>query len=206
MDAQRQPAARGLVVVLAGPSGVGKSSIAHKLIERHPHDYVFSVSATTRPPRPGEVDSSDYFFLTPQTFQRWIDEGRLLEWAEYNERRYGTPLPFVEAQLAQGHVVLLDIELQGLKQIVEQEKVPVLSVFVMPPSLEVLAERLRNRRTDAEPEVARRLGIAQHEMRLGPMLAEYPVVNHDLNEATDEVEALIEARRDEAAEAQGELP
>jgi guanylate kinase len=185
-------AAHGLLVVVAGPSGVGKGSV-HARVRAALPDTHLSVSVTTRRPRPGERDGVDYHFVDRAGFEAMVASGALLEWAEYAGNLYGTPLaPVVEA-VASGSVVVLDIEVQGAIQV--KERVPdALLVFLLPPSLEELERRLRGRGTEDDAAVQRRMEVAQQEMtQQGAFDA--AVVNDDLDRCAQEVLALIESAR-----------
>jgi guanylate kinase len=157
-------ARRGRLVVLAGPSGVGKSSVVDELRRRLPELY-FSVSATTRDPRPGEVDGTDYHFVGPAGFDRLIERGELLEWAEIHGglQRSGTPRDPVEAQLAAGRPVLVEVDLNGARAIKSALPESV-TVFLEPPSFDELARRLRGRGTESEAQYERRLETAREEL------------------------------------------
>jgi guanylate kinase len=184
--------ATGLVVVVAGPSGVGKGSV-HRAVREALPDSALSVSVTTRSPRPGEVDGVDYRFVDRETFQRMIDEHDLLEWAEYAGNLYGTPRTPVVAQVAQGHVVVLDIEVQGAVQI--KEPLPgALLVFLVPPSFEELERRLRGRGTEDDATVTRRLEVARQEIEQQDAF-DVVVVNDDLDRCVREVVHYIEMAR-----------
>ncbi len=155
---------RGRLIVLAGPSGVGKSSVVDELRRRLPELY-FSVSATTRDPRPGEVDGIDYHFVGPAGFDRLIERGELLEWAEIHGglQRSGTPRDPVEAQLAAGRPVLVEVDLNGARAIKSALPESV-TVFLEPPSFDELARRLRGRGTESEAQYVRRLETAREEL------------------------------------------
>lgn len=155
---------RGRLIVLAGPSGVGKSSVVDELRRQLPPLY-FSVSATTRDPRPGEVDGADYHFVGPAGFDRLIERGELLEWAEIHGglQRSGTPREPVERQLAAGRPVLVEVDLNGARAI-KQALPEAVTVFLEPPSLEELTRRLRQRGTESAVQFARRLETAREEM------------------------------------------
>ncbi len=191
----------GLLVVLAGPSGVGKGSV-HRRLRALESDIELSVSVTTRAPRPREVDGRDYHFVDGATFEQMVAEGRLLEWAEYAGNRYGTPRREVEEAVAAGRVVLLEIEVQGALQVMERAP-QALTVFLVPPSLEELTRRLRDRATEDEATVARRLETAERELaHRGDF--DHVVVNDDLETCVDEVRALIaDARRRARSDAHG---
>ena len=183
---------RGLLVVVAGPSGVGKGSVHGRLRQSLP-DVTLSVSATTRSPRPGELDGADYHFVDRGTFEAMAADGRLLEWAEYAGNLYGTPRAPVEEAIAEGRVVLLEIEVQGALQV--KERVPdALLVFLVPPSVEELERRLAGRGTEDAATVARRLGVAQRELAAKDAF-DHVVVNDDLERCVAEVRDLIEQAR-----------
>lgn len=182
----------GLLVVVAGPSGVGKGAV-HARVRQRIGDSVLSVSVTTRPPRPGEHEGVDYRFVDRATFEQLVDTGALLEWAEYAGNLYGTPREEVVRAVARGEVVVLDIELQGALQIKEQ--VPdALLVFLVPPSFEELERRLRSRGTEDDDAVAARLVRAREEMAARDRF-DVEVVNDDLDRCVAEVVAAIERAR-----------
>ncbi|MFP4148520.1 MAG: guanylate kinase [Nitriliruptoraceae bacterium] len=183
---------RGLVVVLAGPSGVGKGTV-HARVRAALEDAVLSVSVTTRTPRPGEVDGVDYHFVTPARFEELAASGALLEWASYAGHRYGTPCEPVAAATAAGHVVLLDIEVQGALQVRDHDP-DALLVFLRPPSLAELERRLRGRGTEDDDAVARRLARAREELAAAHRF-DVQVVNDDLDRCVAEVLAHIAAAR-----------
>jgi guanylate kinase len=175
------------LVVISGPSGSGKTSICRQLAV-DPR-VAFSVSATTRPQRAGEVDGRDYFFLTEDQFEERVRAGAFLEHARYNEHRYGTLRAQVERQLAAGKAVLLEIEVQGTRQL-RGSGVDGIYIFVMPPSFGELERRLRERRTEEESAIRRRLDIARREMEMAH-LYDHVVINRDLQEAIATVRQLI---------------
>ncbi|MGW0176028.1 guanylate kinase [Rhodococcus sp. NPDC003322] len=181
---------RGRLVVLAGPSAVGKSSVVRKLHDRLP-DLVFSVSATTRDPRPGEVDGRDYRFVTPAEFDRMIADGDLLEWAEIHGglQRSGTPAAPVRAAMEAGHPVLVEVDLAGARAVRAAMPEAVL-VFMAPPSWEELVSRLTSRGTESEEAVARRLETARVELDAQDEFDEV-IVNHDVDRACDELVSLL---------------
>jgi guanylate kinase len=183
---------RGLLVVIAGPSGVGKGTV-HARVRAALDGAVLSVSATTRPPRAGEVDGVDYHFVGHQRFQELIDSGALLEWATYAGYRYGTPRGPVETAVAAGSVVVLDIEVQGALQVKAHDPRALL-VFLLPPSLEELERRLRGRGTESDEAVARRLARAREELTEADRF-DVCVVNDDLDRCVGEVLDAIAAAR-----------
>lgn len=186
----RYPRARP--VVLAATSGTGKTTIARKLVELSDR-YVFSVSATTRPPRQGERDGIDYHFLATEEFERRIEAGEFVEWARVHDRLYGTPLSEIESEADRGRHVVLDIDVQGARQI--RKAIPdALLIFVLPPSVDIMMVRLKRRGTDAPETIARRLRSALEELRAVPEF-DYVVVNDDLDECLAEVRGIVEEGR-----------
>lgn len=178
---------RGRLVVISGPTASGKSTLWRRLVQLP--GVAFSVSATTRAPREGEVDGRDYHFLSDQEFDRRLAEGDFLEHAEVHGRRYGTLRSEVERALDRGQDLLLEIDVQGAEQ-VRDCGLPVLSLFVMPPSEEVLVERLRGRGTESEEQMQRRLRIIHEEMeRAGSY--HHVVVNDDFERMLAEVMELL---------------
>lgn len=181
---------RGKLIVVSGPSGAGKSTVIGKVMERR-NDLCFSVSATTRKPREGEVDGVNYFFVTGTEFDRMIGDDELLEHAEYNRDNYGTPRAYVEEKRRAGMHVLLDIEVQGARQV--RERVPeAIKIFIIPPSLQVLEQRLRGRGTETEEQIQRRLARARGEYREADFY-DYVVINDHLDTAANELNAIITA-------------
>ncbi len=179
-----------ILLVLSSPSGGGKSTIARQLLSGR-DDLVYSVSATTRPMRTGETDGVDYHFLTEDEFERKVERGEFAEWATYGGYRYGTLRSAIEEILAGGHHAVLDIEVQGARQL--RERFPdAVMVFVLPPSGEVLAGRLAARETESSDDVARRLSLAQQELAAVSEY-DYAVTNDDLVAAVEQVASIIEA-------------
>ena len=183
---------KGLLLILSGPSGTGKSTVINGLMQRR-DDIRFSVSATTREPRPGEIDGKDYFFLTREAFDKMVAEDAFLEYATYVGNSYGTPVGPIEEQLAAGYNVLLDIEVQGASQVMARRSDAV-SIFLLPPSIEELERRLRSRGTDSEEKLQGRLQTAREEFT---RLSEYSyiIVNDDVDKAVRELDAVITAQR-----------
>lgn len=179
-----------LVVVLSSPSGGGKSTIARRLLAER-SDVGYSVSATTRAPRPGEVEGQAYHFLSPDVFESRVAAGEFIEHAEYNGHRYGTLEQEVRRVTQGGKHVLLDIEIVGARRVRERFQDPVL-IFVVPPSGQVLAARLRNRGTEDDAVVAGRLTRARDEIAAA-VEYDYVVVNDDLEEAVRAVHAILDA-------------
>ena len=181
---------RGKLIVVSGPSGAGKSTVIGLVMERR-NDLCFSVSATTRKPREGEVDGVNYFFVSGTEFDRMIGDDELLEHAEYNRDNYGTPRAYVEEKRRAGMHVLLDIEVQGARQV--RERVPeAIKIFIIPPSLQVLEQRLRGRGTETEEQIQRRLARARGEYREADFY-DYVVINDHLETAANELNAIITA-------------
>ena len=181
---------RGKLIVVSGPSGAGKSTVIGKVMERR-SDLCFSVSATTRKPREGEVDGVNYFFVSGTEFDRMIGDDELLEHAEYNRDNYGTPRAYVEEKRRAGMHVLLDIEVQGARQV--RERVPeAIKIIIIPPSLQVLEQRLRGRGTETEEQIQRRLARARGEYREADFY-DYVVINDHLETAANELNAIITA-------------
>ncbi|MEB3251678.1 MAG: guanylate kinase [Cyanobacteriota bacterium] len=195
------PSARpqtGQLILLTGPSGVGKGTLLQALRRRYP-DLPVSVSTTTRAPRPGEVEGEDYYFVSRQQFQGLIEQGALLEWAEFAGNYYGTPKAPVLEKLAAGQRVILEIELQGARQ-VRQTFPEALQVFVLPPSLAELEHRIRQRGQDSEAAIARRLSRARVEIEAAPEF-DIQIVNDHLDSALQQLEQVL--FRDPAAHSPG---
>jgi guanylate kinase len=176
------------VFVITGPSGVGKGTLIRGLLERVP-ELQLAVSATTRPPRPGERDGTDYHFLTPEEFERAAAHGEFVEHAAYSGNRYGTLRSELDRRLRVGAPVVLEIEVQGARQ-VRHAMPEAEAVFIAPPSLEALRRRLARRGTDAPEQVDERLRTAERELEAQPEF-EHVVVNDRLQEATDELVRIV---------------
>ena len=180
--------AHARLTVITGPSGVGKGTLVSRLLARHPSIWL-SVSATTRAPRPGEVDGRTYHFLSRQAFEAQVAAGGFLEWAEFAGNGYGTPRAPVEAQLAAGRPVLLEIELEGARQV--RRSFPAgFQLFIKPPSFEELERRIRGRGTDSEAAIRRRLERAREELAAETEF-DAVLVNADLAEACKQLERLM---------------
>jgi guanylate kinase len=178
----------GKLIVLTGPSGVGKGTILRSLISRHPQLYL-SISTTTRPPRTGETDGKDYYFRTHSQFKEMIIANQLLEWAEYAGNYYGTPRLQVEKQIAEGKWVILEIELEGARQI--QTTFPsAFRIFILPPSLTELEERIKERGENSTADIERRLKRANIEISAANEF-DVQIVNEDLETAIEQVESAI---------------
>jgi guanylate kinase len=179
---------RAAPVVLAATSGTGKTTLAHRLVAQSPA-FVFSISATTRRPRMGEIDGVDYHFVDRERFQRMIDEDELLEWAEVHGRLYGTPRAEVERAAARGAHVVLDIDVQGARQI--KTRIPEAKlIFVLPPDVDTLIGRLTRRGTEDRADVARRLRSALQELQAVEEF-DYVVVNDDLDLCVETIRGIV---------------
>ncbi len=176
------------LTVLTGPSGVGKGTLVSRLLQRHPRLWL-SVSATTRSPREGEKEGTHYFFHSRERFDALVAEGGLLEWAEFAGNCYGTPRAPVQDRLQAGSPVLLEIELEGARQ-VRRSFPDAVQIFLAPPSFEVLEQRIRGRGTDAEQAIRRRLERAKDELAARDEF-DAVVVNDDLEQALEELEQLM---------------
>lgn len=182
----------GLLIVMSGFSGAGKGTLMKRLMSDY-DNFAFSVSMTTRAMREGEVDGKDYFFVTKERFEEEIAKGGLVEHAMYCGNYYGTPKAYVEEQLKKGKNVILDIEVQGALAI--KEKFPdALMLYVIPPTMDVLVERLRNRGTESEEVIQRRLNQAKEESKLIEKY-EYVVINDDLDVAVKQMYEIISSAR-----------
>ena len=181
---------KGKTFIISGPSGVGKSTVLHALFEDR-DDLYFSVSATTRAPRPGEVDGKDYHFITADEFHSWIDNDEFLEYAEYVSNFYGTPKKYVDEAMAQGKDVILDIELQGALQVCAKRPETV-RIFIAPPSWEELERRLTARGTDSPEKIEKRLLRAKVELNAAKEY-DYFVVNDTVEGAVEEMRAIMKA-------------
>ena len=184
---------RGLMLVLSSPSGAGKTTISRKLLERD-GNLSMSISVTTRPRRPGEVDGNDYHFIDAAEFDRLVGESALLEHAKVFGNYYGTPRAAVEAALAEGRDVLFDIDWQGTQQLAEKAREDLVSVFILPPSTRELERRLKSRAQDSAAEVTRRMAKAADEMSHWAEY-DYIIVNHDIDSSTRRVQAILQAER-----------
>lgn len=182
---------RGLLIVISGPSGVGKGTVRKALFQMTNHDLTYSVSMTTRQPRPGEIDGVDYYFVTKEEFLKRISENKFLEWAEFVGNYYGTPLDKVEEQLDNGKEVVLEIEVEGALQ-VRQKAPDAVFIFIVPPGKKALYERLIKRGTDSPEMIKKRMEKADREFVLAHKY-DYIVVNDDVNNAADRIMAIVRA-------------
>ncbi len=178
----------GKLIVLTGPSGVGKGTILRSLLQRHPEIH-YSVSMTTRSPRPGEIDGQHYYFTNRSQFEKMVANGEFLEWAEFAGNYYGTPRQRVEDQIRQGKLVVLEIELEGARQI--HASFPnAFRIFILPPSLDELEQRLRGRGQDSEEAITRRLQHAQAEIDAANEF-DIQIVNDDVEKSLNKLEAAL---------------
>ena len=181
---------KGLLILISGPSGTGKGTVCDLLRQKHP-EISYSISATTRQPRPGEQDGVNYYFYTKEKFREMIDQGQLLEWAEVYGNFYGTPKQKVLDRLDAGEDILLEIDTQGALNVMKVMPEG-LFIFLLPPSLEELAARLKGRGTETEESLHRRLGAAVDESKLATKYR-YVVVNDKVEDAEETIANIIEA-------------
>ena len=182
---------KGLLIVLSGPSGVGKGTVRKALFERATHNIEYSISMTTRKIRPGEVDGKDYYFVSEEEFLHQIEKGNLLEYARFVGNYYGTPLDKIEEMLDDGSEVLLEIEVQGAMQV--KEKMPdAIFIFLAPPSIDALTSRLNHRGTESKEIIMERVNKAYREIGLAGNY-DYIVVNDEIENAVDKILSIIRA-------------
>lgn len=186
-------ARRGLMLILSSPSGAGKTTLSRGILAVEPA-LSLSVSATTRPPRPGERDGVDYHFVSPEQFEAMVEADHFLEWAEVFGYRYGTPRAPVEAAMAAGRDILFDIDWQGTQQLRARARDDVVSVFILPPSIEALKERLRARAQDGEDVIAHRMARAADEISHWAEY-DYVLINADVETCLGEVRCILAAER-----------
>ena len=184
---------RGVLFVLSSPSGAGKTTISRMMLDAD-SDIALSISATTRPPRPGEVDGVHYHFVDTERFKKMAADGEFLEWAHVFGHRYGTPRAPVEELLAAGKDVLFDIDWQGAQQLYQEAGPDVVRVFVLPPTMEELERRLRSRGTDSDEVIAARMERAANEISHWDGY-DYVLINDDVDGCFDEVRAILRAER-----------
>jgi guanylate kinase len=184
---------RGLMLVLSSPSGAGKTTLSRRLLESD-KNISLSVSATTRPMRPGEVHGKDYHFLRGAEFETWLAEGKFLEHATVFGNRYGTPSHLVRDELGAGRDVLFDIDWQGTQQLKEKMRDDVVSIFILPPSHDELERRLKNRAQDSDEIVAARMARAAAEISHWPEY-DYVIVNRNVEQALADIQAILNAER-----------
>lgn len=187
-------ARRGLMLVLSSPTAAGKSTIARQLLSEREMDFTLSVSWTTRDRRPSEIEGTHYHFKTRAQFEREVAAGGMLEWAEVHGNLYGTPAEPVEAALVAGRDMLFDVDYQGARQMRERVPTDMVSVFILPPSMRELRQRLRRRAEDSEESMRRRLRTAETEIAQWADY-DYVVVNDDLQRALNDVRSIVMAER-----------
>ena len=190
MKGKPQKNFNSILLVLSAPSGAGKTTLARKFLEKHP-DFGVSVSYTTRKPRRGEKEGIHYYFTDPQTFQEMIARKEFVEWAHVHDDWYGTPLSEIQRLHGEGKGILFDIDIQGGVNIYKAYPDRTLLVFILPPSMEELERRLRNRKTDDEKTIEKRLKNAQKEISIARDKYDYFLVNDDLEEALKELEMIV---------------
>lgn len=183
---------KGLLIVVSGPSGAGKGTICKKILELN-NDIKLSISATTRLPRKGEVNGKNYYFITKESFEEMIQRDTLLEYAKVYDNYYGTPDKYVIENLEKGKDVLLEIDIVGALKVKEKFKDAIL-IFILPPSLEELRNRIVGRGTETEKDIQKRYGSAIEEIEQ-VIKYDYAVINDDAKRATDDIEAIIRAER-----------
>ena len=184
---------RGLMFILSSPSGAGKTTVSRMLLEAD-QEIGLSVSVTTRPMRKGEVDGKDYIFVDRAEFERRVEDGEFLEWAEVFGNLYGTPKAQIKAGLKEGHDFLFDIDWQGTQQLYQRMEVDVVRVFLLPPSIEALEQRLRSRATDSEEVIKARMSRARAEISHWDGY-DYVVVNDDIDACFETVRGILETER-----------
>ncbi len=189
---------RGLMLILSSPSGAGKTTLTRMLLQTKTLDLTLSISVTTRPRRSSEVDGIHYSFITKKQFEAMRDGGELLEWAEVHGNFYGTPREAVEQTLAKGRDVLFDIDYQGTQQIKAKAGEDVITIFILPPSMQELKARLERRAEDSRETIEKRLANARKEIRRWE-LYDYVLVNDDLQKTFDDLLAILTAERHKAA-------
>jgi len=195
---------RGLMFILSSPSGAGKTTLSRMLLARDP-EIRLSVSATTRPPRPNEVDGVHYHFVTPEQFDQMVEEDDFYEWAHVFGHRYGTPKGLIRAGLKQGQDFLFDIDWQGTQQLYQKDQQDVVRVFILPPSIDELYRRLEGRATDSAEVIAARMERARAEISHWDGY-DYVIINDDVDVCFEKVRAILEAERMKRARQTGLIP
>ena len=195
---------RGLMFILSSPSGAGKTTLSRKLLEAD-KEIKLSVSVTTRPPRAGEIDGVHYTFVSPEEFQRMVDEDDFYEWAEVFGHRYGTPKGVIRAALKEGQDFLFDIDWQGTQQLYQKDQQDVVRVFILPPSIEELHRRLKGRATDSPEVIAARMERAHAEISHWDGY-DYVIINDDIEVCFQKVRAILEAERMKRQRQTGLIP
>lgn len=184
---------RGMLVVLSGPSGVGKGTVREQIFKQPENIFNYSVSMTTRPMREGEVNGCDYYFVSKSEFEKHIENGKMLEYAKYVNNYYGTPVKYVNETLERGKDVLLEIEVEGAFQVQEKIKDSIL-IFLIPPSLEELQNRIRKRGTENDEIVNQRMLKAIEELKQTARY-DYAVINDDVNQSVQEINQILASER-----------
>ena len=182
---------KGELIIVSAPAGTGKTTLVHMLKGEYPEEVVQSISCTTRKPRPDEIDGKDYVFLTDKAFEERIKRGEFLEYATVFGHQYGTSKELVEAQRVDGKHVILVIDTQGAMEL--KKKIKALYIFIAPPSMEILEERLKNRKTESPETLKKRLKWAQYEMEQAKHY-DYTIVNDDLETAYEALKSIIVAK------------
>ena len=190
---------RGLMFVLSSPSGAGKTTLSRRLFDHYKgaaaHEtIVMSISVTTRPPRPGEKDGKDYFFVSEEKYRAMVEQGALLEHAQVFGYHYGTPAQFVHDHICKGTDVLFDIDWQGTRQLAEKSRDDLVSIFILPPSMMELERRLRARAQDSEEVVAKRMLKAEAEISHWQEY-DYVLINQDLEQTLEKIDCILKAER-----------
>ena len=188
-------AKKGLLIILSGPSGVGKGTVRKAIMAKHKVQLTYSISMTTRAPRAKEVNGRDYYFVSKEEFQGNIDEGNFLEWAEFVGNRYGTPKDKVEQLRKQGKNVFLEIEIKGATQVLSKVKDDrVVSFFLKPPSIEQLENRIRKRKSETEEVIRERLEKGAKEMSMTEAY-DYVILNDEIDRAAEEIISIIKEKQ-----------
>ena len=188
-------AKKGLLIILSGPSGVGKGTVRKAIMAKHKVQLTYSISMTTRAPRAKEVNGRDYYFVSDEEFQRNIDNGNFLEWAEFVGHRYGTPKDKVEQLRKQGKNVFLEIEIKGATQVLSKVKDDrVVSFFLKPPSIEQLENRIRKRKSETEEVIRERLEKGAKEMSMTEAY-DYVILNDEIDRAAEEIISIIKEKQ-----------
>ncbi len=183
---------KGLLIILSSPSGGGKTSIIQKILNKYPDQFAYSISATTRKPRSGEVNGKDYFFLTEKQFRDDIERNVFLEWEKVHGYYYGTPRAYIEKFIDEGKFVLLDIDVNGALKIAQQYQQRTITIFISQPSMDVLVQRLKNRKTDSDTEIDKRLERIPIEMKKSKQF-DYVIINDKLDKTADEIVRIVKS-------------